>query len=61
MKIGADCEWEGAKVEYSTNTPPIRAATILAIALMRAIFTPSLKRSDFSGLASLFIRLDSPL
>ncbi len=60
MKIGADCEWDVAKVEYSTNTPPIRAATILAIALMSATCIPSLKRLDFSGLASLFIRLDSP-
>ena len=52
MKIGADCEWDGAKVEYSTNTPPMSAAIILAIALMRATFIPSLKRLDFSDLAS---------
>ena|SRR5436305_14680020 len=58
MKIGAGCEWDVAKVEYNTNTPPIRAAIMLAIALMRATFIPSLMRLDLSGLASSFIAID---
>lgn len=58
MKIGEDCEWDVAKVEYNTNTPPIRAAIMLAIALMRAIFTPSLMRLDLSDLASPFMTID---
>lgn len=61
MEVGAGCEWDDAKVENSTNTPPMRAATIEATELMRATFTPSLRRLDFSGLASSFIRLDSSL
>jgi hypothetical protein len=57
--MGVAGEWDVAKVEYIMNAPPMRAASILATALMIATIIPSLKRLDFSGLVSLSIWLIS--